>query len=227
MGVILFIDPLYLHAIFQKTDLVIGLLLFIISLVVMISAYIVGHIHKHLGSKKMLFIATGGYFLTAIIHMTVGLHLNYFLIVPAFVLMGISWGIINTVPSIAINEHFESSHLGVAIGALLSFFSIGASVVLAFAVWIFHKISYLNLMNQLSTLEDKIDVLPTGLIKKFIGHPQKLYELTDKLGISPKTATLYIKNAFITGLHYMYIPIAILAVIAFFSLFFYNKKNIN
>ncbi len=138
VSVLLFIDPLYLHQVLEKSNFATGALLFIISSMVVIGAYISGHLYRYFGGRLLMIFGSIAFLLMALLHTVFGTSTNYGLIVPAFILMGLGWAIVNTTPATLLGERIQGDHMGVAIGALFSFFNISASVVLALATLLFH-----------------------------------------------------------------------------------------
>jgi len=225
MSVVLFIDPLYLHSILQQSNFMTGLILFIIALVVVISAYMVGHLHPHLGSRTLMIIGSFAYLSMALLHMIFTIHLSYMLIVPTFILMGIGWGIVNTVPGTALGENISEDHIGVAIGALFSFYNIGAAVILALSVVMFHSKALYSSVVQFATRHLPLSSMDANAIKQFISQPDKMNSIAHKLDSNTLTAIDILKHAFVNAMHQMYIPVVIVSLIALFGLVFIMRTE--
>ncbi len=225
MSIILFIDPLYLHIVLDRSNVTTGLLLFIISITVVVCASGAGSIYKLMGAKTLMIIASLAYCVMAILHMTFGISIAYAVIVPAFVIMGIGWGIMNSVPSTALGESIHGDHLGVALGAFYSFYNIGAAVLLAVSVVIFHTKALASLSTQFAAHHLVLSRLDSHYLKLFIGQPEQLKQLATKLDIDHGLATIFLKNAFVSGLHGMYLPVIVLSVISILGLIFIMKTE--
>ncbi len=225
MSVVLFINPLYLNIILGKSNFMTGVILFIIPLVVVISAYSISHSHHLFGSKRLMIIGSLAYLAMSILHMTLGISMAYLLIVPAFILMGLGWGIMNTVPGTALGQNIHKDHIGVAIGALFSFFNIGAAVILALSVVLFHVKAFSNLLTQFSARHLPLSIADKRYLKEFIGQPDKMHMVANKLDIKHSVASSILKQAFVSGMHFMYLPIVLLAIVSLFALVFIMKKD--
>lgn len=131
MGVVLFIDPLYLQVVLGFSDLMTGIYLFIISAVVMFGAYIVGHLNYHYGAKIMLIFGTLFYLVSIVLHMNFSVEFHPLLVLGAFIFMGLGWAIVNVVPSAALGTNIHGDHLAVAFGALFTFYNVASSLILS------------------------------------------------------------------------------------------------
>ena len=228
MSVVLFIDPLYLHIILERSNFITGVILFVISITVVFAAYIVGHVYRMMGARFLMIIASVAYFIMSILHMMLGVSIEYALIIPAFIIMGIGWGIVNTVPGTALGENIHGDHLGVAIGALFSFFNIGAAVLLAVSVVIFHVKAFASLIAQFAQHHLTLSNMDKGYLQQFLGQPDQLHQLANKLDIDygmANMANTIFKNAFVSGMHGMYLPVMLLAIVSFLGLLFLMKKE--
>lgn len=225
MSIVLFIDPLYLHIVLEKSNFLTGIILFIISIIVVLTAYIVGHVYKLMGAKSIMIIASLAYLIMSVLHMILGINVSYAIIVPTFILMGVGWGVVNTVPGTALGENIHGDHLGVAIGALFSFFNIGAAVLLAISVVIFHSMALISLSKQFIQHRFVLTSVDSKFLKQFIGQPDQLHQFASKLDINHVDATIFLKNAFVSGMHSMYLPIVILAIISLLGLVFLMRKT--
>ena len=223
MGVVLFIDPLYLHVILGKNNFITGVILFIIPLSVVFCAYMIGHIHRSVGSRFLMIIGSLAYLFMSGLHMILGISVAWVIIVPTFLLMGLGWGIMNTVPGIALGESMHGDQIGVAIGALYSFFNISAAVILALSVVVFHMRTSAALMTGFSRDHVNLSVVDKGYLEKFMHQPDQLYHMATKFNMNHAVAIDLLKNAFVSGMHVMYVPVAFLAFISLLGLVFFMK----
>ena len=212
--IVLFVDPLYLHVILNKTNLQTAVILFIIPFFVVLSAYLLGRMKHVLSNKLWMIFMTLGYLCMAILHMYFGIALDYKILVPAFVLMGLAWGIINVVPAVMISENIHGDHIGVAIGALFSFFNIGAAAVLAFAVLLFHVRVFASLLAQFAQHNIALGAAAIHSLKQFVGQPDKMHHVANMLGINPARADNILRKAFVAGMGHMFLALIVLAVLA-------------
>lgn len=208
MGVILFINPLYLNLILNKSIWMTGVYLFIIPVAVMLSSPFIGHINHKVGPRKIMLYGSLFYLLAALGHLFFSVSTNNVLLIATFTLFGLGWAIVNQVPAVALGQAIDTDHVGVAMGALFSFFNIGAAVVLAVSVALFHFFALHDLIHHLGTLNAN----QLNLIHQFVNQPEQLQAVLAKLNMSHNA--LIFKNAFMSGLHAMYIPLIAFAVIA-------------
>lgn len=226
MNVVLFIDPLYLHIILEQTNFITGLMLFIIPIAVISTAYAIGYLHHIMGARKLMIFASLAYLTMAILHMAFGISLAYSIIIPAFALMGLAWGIANTTPGTALGENIHGDHIGVAIGALFSFYNIGAAVTLAFSVVIFHIRTASSFIYQFSKHNLNFNDADKNYLQQFINQPDQLHQIASKLNVNSTVASDILKQAFVSGLHAMFLPIILLSIISLLGLIFImNKKT--
>lgn len=224
MSVVLFIDPLYLHIVLHETIWMTGVFLFIIPLVVTASSPIIGHINHRTGPRTVMIFGALFLIATAISHLFFSIDISYFFIIFSFVAFGLGWAIVNQVPAVALGQSIDTDQLSVGIGALFTFFNIGTAIMLAIGTTIFqwramqHLIQYFS-QQHLEMSENKI-----VLLKRFINQPDQLNSVSQQLNSILPTAKHVLENAFIAGMHAMYWPLILLAVISFFSIIGLMKK---
>lgn len=218
MSIVLFVDPLYIHSILNKSVWMTGVILFTIPLVVMATSSPIGHINHHLGPRKVMLYGCLFLFLAAVLHLFFQIELNYFLILPCFILFGLGWAIANQAPAVALGQSIHSDLLGVAIGSLLSFFNIGAAVMLAIAVTLFHWRAKQSLIEHYTQNNYPLHPTDLKLINQFVNQPDQINQVIQQLNPSYPITEEVFKNAFVTGMHLMYWPIVFLVIIAFITL---------
>ncbi len=224
MSVILFIDPLYLSLILNKTTWMTGVLLFIMPLVVMASSPIIGHLNQKYGPLQIMVFGALFYFIAAISQTYFTVNLNYFLLVPAFVIFGLGWAIVNQSPAVAIGQSIHEDHLSVAMGVLFSFYNIGAAVMLAVGVTLFHSQAMQSLLQGLSEKNVLVNGTQQDLLAHFVSQPDDMNQVIQQLNITQPGIQDTFEQAFMAGMHTMYLPLIMLAVMAFVALMFGMKK---
>lgn len=217
MSIVLFVDPLYLHSILNKSVWMTGVILFAIPLVVMLSSSPIGHINHHLGPRKIMLYGCLFLLLAAIGHLFLSIELNYFILLPSFILFGLGWAIANQAPAVALGQTIDADLLGVAIGSLLSFFNIGAAVMLAIGVTLFHWRAKTSLIEHYTHQHLPLNNNDLNLIKQFVNQPDQMNQILQLNSNYLITEDVF-KNAFMSGMHLMYWPIIFLVIIAFFAL---------
>lgn len=225
MSVILFINPLYLHLIVEKTVWMTGVLLFIIPLLVVIASPIIGHINHHVGCRPILIVGSIFYLLTGIAQLFFTIDINYLLLVPTFILFGIAWAIVNQVPAVALGQSIESDHVSVAMGALFSFFNIGAAVMLAVSVSLFHWRATQKLFMGFMQQHISITALQKSLLEQFVSQPDQMQQVLKHMPITHPAMEILFKEAFMAGMHIMFWPLIIASAIALWAVVFVMKKQ--
>ena len=211
MAVVLFINPLYLHLILNQSIWMTGVFLFIISIVVVLSSPFIGYLNHQMGPKKMIIAGAIFYLITVFGHLFFSAHFNVVLLTTIFILFGLGWAIVNQVPAVALGRLIHGDHLSVALGALFSFFNIGAAVLLAISVTFFH----LSAMRTLSRHFNNINAKQMLLLHQFVNQPDQMQKIITEFSVLPteKTTAIF-ENAFMHGLHAMFFPLIFSSVIA-------------
>jgi EmrB/QacA subfamily drug resistance transporter len=174
MSVILFIDPLYLNLIINKNIFLTGVLLFIMPLVVMTSSPIIGRINHHTGPRKIMIYGAIFYILAAASQMFFSAHLNYFLLTAGFIIFGLGWAVVNQAPAVALGQSVAGDHVSVAMGALFSFYNIGAAVMLALGVTLFHWRTQVELLQNFANQHLVLNAQQQALLEQFVKQPDKM-----------------------------------------------------
>lgn len=224
MSVILFIDPLYLRLILNKTTWITGVLLFIMPLVVMTSSPVIGHMNEKKGPFKIMAYGAIFYCIAAISHAFFSANLNYFLLVPTFIIFGLGWAIVNQSPAVAIAQSVDKDHLSVAMGVLFSFYNIGAAVMLAIGVTLFHSQTMQNLLQGLSEKRIVVNATQQALLNSFVSQPNNMNHIIQQLNFVGSDIPNTFNQAFMAGMHMMYLPLIILASITFIIVMCRIKK---
>ncbi len=248
MGIILFIDPLYLTTILQQSHIATGLFLFIISILVVMTSLIVGQQLNRFGTKAFLLLGAGLYLVAALLHLLFPIYLSYPLITVAFIIFGCAWGICNTVPAVALSQGLTVQQFSVGIGALFSFYNIGATVLLAIGMALYHSRSMQYLVNTATVNHIANNTEQMAKLQNYLLHPNELSALVQyiehiKTQVAPtlppemgtrlvadvmqanQSVVDLIKSAFTVGLHSMFWPIGILLILAGLLLIFVMPKQ--
>ena len=227
MSVVLFINPLYLHLILNKTIWMTGVFLFIIPLVVMVSSPIVGQINHHIGSRKVMIFGALFCIASSVGHLFLSTNLNYIVLIFSFILFGLGWSVFNQVPAVALGQSVDDSYLTAAIGALFTFFNIGTAVMLAVGVTLFHHQAMQSLIRGFVQQNVQLNESKMILLNQFVNQPDQMNQILQKLNLTTPVAETLFRNAFMIGMHAMYWPLIILSGIAFFAVMWLMKVKIS
>lgn len=225
MSVILFVNPLYLNLIIKKSVLMTGILLFIMPLVVMTSSPIIGQINDRVGPRRTIIFGAIFYLVAISCQMLFSADLNYILLVFGFVIFGLGWAIVNQAPAVALGNSVDENHISVAIGALFSFYNIGAALMLAISVTLFHWRALHSLTENFNNQGLQINSQQQNLLEQFVRQPEKMPLIIQQLNFVHRDVQKIFKNAFMSGMHAMYWPLGILAVMALFVVILFMKKE--
>jgi hypothetical protein len=141
----------------------------------------VGHINHHIGYRWLLIYGALFYLLTALGHTLFASDLNYYLLVPIFIIFGLGWAIQNQVPAVALGQTIHNDHLSIAQGALISFFNIGAAIMLAISVSLFHWRTLQELLGQISQQKIRLTSGQQPLLEHFVNQPDQMQQLLVQL----------------------------------------------
>lgn len=224
MSVILFIDPLYLSLILNKTTWMTGVFLFIMPLVVMASSPVIGHMNEKIGPFKIMAYGAIFYLIASISHTYFSANLNYFLLVSTFIIFGLGWAIVNQSPAVAVGQSIHEDHLSVAMGVLFSFYNIGAAVMLAVGVTLFHSQAMQRLLLGLSEKGVFVNAAQKTLLTRFVSQPNNMNHIIQQLNFVGPDIPNTFNQAFMAGMHMMYLPLIMLAAIAFVTVMYGVKK---
>ncbi len=135
--IFLFIIPLYLHSVLGFSEFGVGATLFAMTVMTIISPIIAGILFD----KKMKKFVIHAVFFCDVVGLLLAINFGsngpLWLILPAIMLIGIGWGIINAVATpLSIGNNFE--HAGVITGALVTNFNVAFVIFFSFAMIFFH-----------------------------------------------------------------------------------------
>jgi len=225
MSIILFINPLYLHLILNKSIWITGVILFIIPLTVVVSSPIFGHINQRVGCKTLLICGGVFYILTALGHLWFSITLNYYLLVPVFILFGLGWAIVNQVPAVALGQSIHGDHLSVAMGALFTFFNIGASVMLAVSVSLFHWKALQALSQGFLNQHIQLNPAQQSLLAQFVNKPDTMQQVIQQLKMGNSMPADIFQNSFISGMHVMFWPLLVFSILALIAVMCFMNQG--
>jgi MFS family permease len=138
--VFLFFDPLYLRIVLDLPPLLIGLLIAVIPAAQACISFFLSKAVNYWGVAKLLFFSILAAFASILLHRFLQESTPIpFLILPFF-LLGINWGISNSVMIMAVHQVIHKKEMGSAIGTITTIWNVVGSILLALSAVIFHSI---------------------------------------------------------------------------------------
>lgn len=220
--IVFFFAPLYLHTILHESVATIGIMLLPISLGMVIASSITGHLHIILKSKWLIFIGLAFFIASAYLQVNFNSNTSRTMIIIAFALMGLGWGITNVV-SISMGITALPEHLGgIAAGVLSTIRNLGGSIGLAIAITIFRAEGHKELFRNLTTLGINTTQINSTAMKNFIANPVIGQQIFHGIINNNQINTLY-SNAFLKGYTRTMEMLLILAFLVLILLFYLTR----
>ncbi len=206
-AVLLFFMPLYLHTISHLSPLVIGIVLFTMTLVFTIVSSFVGKLVQRFGTLNTLFIGLIAALLTAFFSWLVSdaSFSPWYLILPLAV-AGAAWAIGNIVSAVAANESVTKEKIGMATGIIYMLFDVGGAVMLAVTVLIFKTIEKSHLLNFFQATHQTLSSEQVAEIERAVANPDTSGQLLSFF--NPEI----FHQAFIAGTKGAYLALTILSI---------------
>ncbi|MCP4178891.1 MAG: MFS transporter [bacterium] len=135
---VIFIMPLYLHTSLGFSTGIVGLILFLITIMTVIAPPIAGHYFD----KNHVSLVIHSTFVSGVLSLFLFTQLGpngpLWLVIIAFILFGATWGMSNGIaPVLAISKLSDTQDSGLVSGGLLTMMNIAAIVILAFDTTLF------------------------------------------------------------------------------------------
>jgi EmrB/QacA subfamily drug resistance transporter len=223
MSVMLFINPLYLHTILNQSNLDIGLFLFAMPVVVVCVSPIIGRFANSIGLRTLLVSGAILYVISAIMSMFFPLTLGYGMILATFIIFGLAWAIFNTSAAVAIGQSVPANEVSVALGSMYSFYNIGAAILLAVGVTLFHNKVTLFLLQKFNLMNLPMSKSQHQAIASFVTQPDHIQSILKTLSLGLTNVGDIFKEAFLAGMADMFWPVIVLAVLSTLLLLIYIK----
>lgn len=138
---IIFFVPLYLETILGLSVLTTGLLLLPMTATTIIAPPIAGYMYDKQGPFYATMVVFGASFLGLILFLFLSTSLSLSLIIPAFISIGLAWGIANGVALPLILAHPKNKqHEGLVSGAAVTVLNMSAVISLSIASTLFHYV---------------------------------------------------------------------------------------
>jgi EmrB/QacA subfamily drug resistance transporter len=138
--VFMFFDPLYLRQILQMSPLSIGIMTAIIPVGQALVSFVLNRLVKIFGVAQLLLASLALALASAMLHKFLGASSTMLFIALPFFLLGITWGLSNSLMITAVNQVISKNQIGAAIGTIATIWNIAGSVILAISAVIFHSI---------------------------------------------------------------------------------------
>nr|MCH9690295.1 MFS transporter [Gammaproteobacteria bacterium] len=209
-SVLLFFDPLYLHVIRQYSPFKIGLILFAVPIVQVVISASFSRLNKYCSIPSL--IAAGQVFglLAALVHVFLTGASPVWLMLIAFLLMGVNWGIANTGSVSAVNRYADPQHAGSVIGTIFTAWNIAGSIALAVSTVVFHHYQSAMMRFTLSQHRLQVDRTQQHWIASMLADPSRAKaQLSHFAGRVAHEVYQGFVTAFMSGFH----AVAVFAVI--------------
>ncbi len=133
-----FLMPLYLHLSRGELDYTIGLMLLCTTIMVALISPIVGKTVDRKGPKKPLLVGFGFFIISATIQANFTAYTSIYIVILAFILMGIAWGSIVGPSTILSLSALPKNSEALAIGTCWTLHNIGGTIGLGLGISIYH-----------------------------------------------------------------------------------------
>jgi|GEM_PF-1740616 MFS family permease len=182
-SVFTFFDPLYLVNIQDYSFFIAGLLLSVMPVAQVLTSVCMGLLLKAFKIDTLATFFVISVIVAATLHAFFTITTGVWLIVIAFLLLGLVWGMANTSCVIAVNEEMSLKQVGASIGALFTMWTMSSVVFLTFSMVVYKIFERLELhkfigpgashmsAKQLALLKEAVKD-PAGLHKFIFAHPE-------------------------------------------------------
>jgi MFS family permease len=133
-----FLMPLFLHNIRGESDYIVGLMLLPTTLMVALMSPLVGRIVDRKGPRKPLLWGFILFTISALLQVNFSSSTSIFVIIIAFIIMGVAWGTVVGPSTIIAMSALPASSQGVAIGMSWTLHNIGGTLGLSLGILIYH-----------------------------------------------------------------------------------------
>jgi EmrB/QacA subfamily drug resistance transporter len=206
VGVLMFIDPIYLQNILLFTPFELGVAMCVISVVFAVISPISGRLTDRLGFYVPLMLTGGALVVTCGFHLLFSPHYSLALLLAAFIPFGMVWGMANVVGIGACLSAAGPERAGGAAGLGGTFWNLSASAGLGVAVGLFQWGEKLSLNRQLAALPAKLSDAQVELVRLLLNRPQQAARILHEdaaAGHAPNKVIEIFRIAFCDGLHDM------------------------
>lgn len=200
--IMLFFNPLFLHAIKQQSAMTMGLTLFAIPLMSFLVPMIISHVLRHLAKVWLVVISLSIAICACLLALTFTQTTSLMVILMTFLFVGASWGIVNVMSALIAQDGAASNETGAVVGTVFTSFNIVASVGLALAVTIFQLLetAYANIALEKSTIV--LSIKDQAIFKALLADPQNaLQQLATISQVHSKQLFDIFSAAFMRGYH--------------------------
>ncbi|EKD54817.1 MAG: Major facilitator superfamily (MFS_1) transporter [uncultured bacterium] len=170
-AVALFFDPLYLEIIRDQSPEVSGLILFAIPIAVFVTAFIVGWLISSLGIIPTILVGLSMACLASLLQIFFTNMISVSYVIVAFVCLGATWAMGNTVSIIAAQQAVSPGRASVATGTVVTMFNVGGSIGLAIAVVIYHAVAFSSLTHIFQSSATKLNTAQFDQVAGLIINP--------------------------------------------------------
>ena len=180
----MFLTPLYLQNIHNIPVTAMGLLFMIIPLSMLIFSLIGGFTVGKLKTKKSIIIGLLPLVLSALLQMFFAPNTTIFLIVIAFIFLGMSWGwILSSTATAALNT-VPADFASVSIGILWTIQNAGGAIGLAITGALFRYQDRVSLMHYLSAAHINLSQPQRELVRSLLSEPEHAKQILSQFGIA-------------------------------------------
>ncbi|MDR3492479.1 MAG: MFS transporter [Gammaproteobacteria bacterium] len=226
MAVILFIDPLYLHLILNKSIWMTGIYLFIIPLTSMLASPFIGKLNQLQGPRRLIIYSAILFIVASILQSLFDAEFNLVWILVGFISFGLAWSISCQSPAIYIAQMIKQDHISVALGTLYSFWNIGAAVLLALGASLFHLSVQQSISHQLISENFVVANSDQIILNQFVKQPDQMLTIINKLSLPHAEMKNIFTQAFLSGMHAMFWPLIVFSTIVFLAFVLLKSKKV-
>lgn len=198
----LFLAPLYLTNILNVSSIVMGLLMLCTPIVQVVMSALWDKIHHAFGVYQPMIIAIVTVLISAVIQLSFGTNTSLWLIVFAFLLMGLIWGTCNTAVLTLTYQAVASERTSGVLGLIFTNWNSFGTLLMALTSTIFTTTEFRQMQHYLSMHHVFLSVQEHRSISTMLSNPSEAHSILHGLiGQSADKLLPLFQTAFMHGFH--------------------------
>jgi len=182
-AVVLFFDPLYLQVIQEQSPAFSGLVLFAIPASLFVIAFLAGRFIHQSDIINAIILGMASAILACLLQVFFTTETPLWYIIIAFICLGCTWGICNTVPVIAAQAAVGEHRVSTATGTMVTMFNIGGSIGLSAAVIIYHFVASRKLSDNFPLQIQQHIPDHVSQLQKLIANPAQSMQIHENMAL--------------------------------------------
>ncbi len=201
--VFMFFDPLYLQSILHHPPLMVGLILLTFPVMQVVLSMFIEKLFKKFHVLDILLCGLATAFFATVLHFFFTPAIGIYWIVLALMLMGITWGIVNTGAVAGIQASVPADRIGSSIGTVFTSFNISGPLFLSLSSVLFHWRESGALNSSLTNLHLQLTATQRNELSILVSDPGNAQSVLSQFGNQASEITQAFTSSFMQGFHWV------------------------